>query len=811
MKKETTRLFLSFFIIFFILIFALNITVLPSQAQSNPQTNPTNTPSAKTATPQANQNDTSPAVAATPTTLPEITSFNNNALFTFQTLGRDKFTLTYPSSAVISVDLPNYWNVAKEGVYIEFHYDFEMSNPVGVNSNANLMGNSLLALDSNPPVEININDVYISSFFPVVGKNQKARVLIPANTLATLSDPAVNPNNTFTVAINFYRNLSAYCNSDALLTIYEDSFFNFNFSSTPPTRDLSVLPGMIIQGSFLPETLNIVIPDQYNDKDLTTAATLVTFISNSGFRNVNYKMIKASEANETSLAANSALIIGSPSKNSFLSKLYSQNLLPTTLSTDGKILKNGEAVPDGSGVLQLIASPYNKLNTFLLVNGSTEEGAALAAKQLYKTTTGLSSDLYVFDADSDVAAPVAETSTDDVKVLKTTFNSLGFTNRIFRGPGANQTDLTFYIPRNWDIQSGAKILLDFNFSSRLSSVTSVLSVSLNGTPVGNPPFDKTIQGNRTVEIALNAADLQPGLINTITFSTILEPEMDCTEIDPTLYWITLQDYSELDIPYKLITNPSYLAEFTNPFDYLANENNLLIVIPQEPDMEDLDRVSTIVSRVGALVLGAEPLNVEISMNSDLDLNNYKGYNILAIGRPTQNSFVAKHNNDLIQQFVDGKDELKQQKANLELHTPQDVNIGLVEVIPLKSDLFRGMTVFSGTTTTGLQYGIDATEGYYRYTGGDLFFAGPDNSVISYQSSFSTGNIKDVVDMVEPTNQPQITAVPLDTLMPTPEVNMDESSGGINFNSGLLYGVIGMGVVVIILGVIQMSRNRISKR
>ncbi len=808
MRNINHKFFMSSCIILGLTTMALSLTMSVGQAQSGLQQGVSPTVQSPPATPVGKNSQ--PAPTNKTVSLPEINTFNGSASFTFKEIGVEKIVLTFPSGTSFGLNLPDYWNMAVEGSYFEFHYDFEADFTTQNMPTTGYLPYSLDLVDQKPPIEVAINNVYIGAFFPETGKNQKARVLVPAQAWTAITDTTTNPNKQLSVNISFFRNLGLFCGSEALLSIYDDSMFVTQFTTEPPTRDLSILPRTLVQGSFIPETLLFVIPDEYSDGDLTAVSNMIAFVSRGGQGNVRYKVLISSQANQEVLTPYSAVVVGQPSKNTQVKNLYQSGLLPTKLNSDGSIMNFDTSLKKEAGVIQLIPSPYNPLNTFLVVTGNSDEGLVLAAEQLNKTTNGLSSTVYVFDPSNKVnSRDFTGNTSATTNEYKVAFNQINFKTEVFRGYGIGRNSLSFYVPRDWDIQSGAKIILNYNFSARLSAISSALAVSLNGYPIGSLPFDRTIQGDRVVEISLSPKEINRGVTNVIDFAASLKPELDCTGIDPDLDWITIRDNSVIDIPYRVITNPNEVAPFTNPFDYLANEKNLLVVIPQKPTEDDLVKMGTIISRLGGAVKTTESLNIVVTKNPDVDLNLYKGFNLLALGRASQNPILTKYNDVLLQQFVPGQDIFKQQTSNFEIHTPQDINIGLVQVVALKEDPFRGLTVFSGTTPQGMQYGIDASENLNQFDGGDLFFISANNNVMSYLSTFSTGNIVEIISTAIQTPEQTVTAVPAVT--PSPSIkNPSDQNNLMNLSSDFLLGVIGAGVFVIILGVIQVIRKRVIK-
>ncbi len=698
--------------------------------------------------PEIDQQETA-APTPQPTIIPEVFTYANNATFQFKVAGQTTITMYYPSSHQFDITFPNRWAVAGgiENSYVEFHYDLYddwLVEPTIVQNNP--------FMKTTPYVAVIIDDVLAGAFLPESGTNHLARVPIPVEILMNRE---YNPTNAHVIQIDWYRDNDTYCLFNGILKIHDDSAFKVAFKPVKATLSLGDYPRPIVMDSFIPETLFIILPDFYNENDIATAATISSSIGKNTTGNVKLSVITASQANQEVLKNFSAVIIGQPNRNGYLARLYAQNLLPTGLSKDNNQIVGFGITDIGSedGVIQLIPNEFNSVNNYLIITGESDQAVKRAGEALENPPVGLTGQIAVIRFNSQavdemmgtpaISQPIAgvlsltptksptlmpemptsnatssgqvirgvtptgviksatsPTPTPAVPAAILGFNKLNFTERDVYGLGTYQISVPFYIPRNWEVTGGAKVVVNYIHSLKLSSNNSNISVELNNTPIGTAAIDSTRQGEKQAIIPINKSDLLIGSLNLLRFTVTLSVPLDCAVYDLRANWLRIRSSSFIYLPYFVVPDEAITAPVIHPYIQFAYEPDIFIGLPANPNQQLLNGMATFFFYQGKQQQTG--FNIQVSMDPNYDLSLVKGYHILLLGKPTENPLIAQVNSYLPQQFIPGEDALKQQVGNITYRVIQDFSIGIIEAIPVPWDRVRTLTVFTGTSDEGME-------------------------------------------------------------------------------------------------------------
>ena len=755
-----------------------------------------------------------PVLPPTPTPVPEISSHDTEATFTFRQIGQPTMALPYPSAAVVYFRLPAQWSLTSDST-ITLHYDLDDIGDLQPGEDLLVPEIDLVApmpasYYYRPFVSVYVNDIPAGSFVLVAGQDQT--VTLPIPIAATL--PADNPSNGYDVRIAFVTDNSLFCEYDGVLNILDDSFVRVNFTLARPLLDLADFPLPLVQNSFLPETLQIIVPDNPSENDLAAAATVAAAIGSTSVSNVKFNLLKASQASPETLQKSSAVIIGQPDKNGFLKSLYDLDVLPTTL--DGVNIVAGQqtqSISSQDGVLQLIPSTVDPYYTFLVVTGNGPEGVKRAASSLASPSVGQEGTLAVIKADT----PAPEPTSFDSGVY--TFLDLGFDSRTFYGLGQDAVNLRFFVPRDWQIEEGAALVLYYAHSVNLNPKDSSITVYLNGNPIASALIDVGRQGEKRTVIPLSKRDIQAGTANFLRIETVTSSELVCT-FEARSYWVNIRDSSFIRLPHTLINEPTLFAPLTSPVYYLAYEPETMISLPAAPTQDELNGMANFSGLLGSV--GQPVKDFSVSMDPQMDLSALTTQNIVMIGKPSTNPQIQKINDALPQPFVEGEDTLKQQTGPVIYRTPQDVSIGLVEVLPAPWGPQNGITLITGTTDEGLIWALDKASdpAYTDEILGDICFVGS-SGIRTYASSRLVARI--ALDRVgtelsgTPTVLEEVTATPdaMSSGGPTPTVSPDRYSKpppspsermSRQIRLYLLYGLVILAVVLVVVAVVRITRG-----
>jgi hypothetical protein len=743
-----------------------------------------------------------PEIPPTPTPLPEINTYNNEITFTLGDIGERTFTLYYPSAHFFNFSMPNQWTLLTGGGagYIDIHYDlFEDWSTTAPQPNPNL-GSALRILGPDRPyLDVMVNEFLAGSFTPEVGQDKFVRIQIP--TEAVIGRFTNNPFNDFTVEIQYYGNRDNFCYYNGTIKIYEDSKIHFGFQKVNPVRNVADFPRPLVQDSFLPETIKVVIPDVFTQADMEAVTAVSAALGAGTYGNVNLEVLKASDAIPGAIQDHSLIVIGQPGKNSFLQSLYQRQLLPTGLTGSKIIQYGGRVLSEADGVLQIIPSEFNNTYSYFVITGTSDTALVRAAKALTNLPIGVEGNLLIVSSDGPEAV-VVETP------MVRTFSSLGFRARNFFGLGVRVAFLSFYVPRDWAIQDGASIDLIYAFSDNLSEANSTVTIELNGNRIGTAPIKAGMVGEQVVRIPLRKEDIRVGAANFLRLEAVMQSELDCASFDYRANWVSIRETSRLNLPYTVVTNPDFLSPFVHPTYYLIYEPGMLVSLPAQPTKEEISGLANLARLVGAQNKAAD---IMVSMDPALDMSSYPDRHIVIFGRPTTNPRIMELNDVVPQPFVTGEDNLKQRIGGVAYRVSQGIDLGMVEVIPAPWNKFKGVTVVTGTSETGVGLALRAfsdADSLFELVG-DLLFVTP-TKILSFPTT------EQVPELLDTLAQEALAAgeAQLDQISPSPQSGVTQPGRYVSEEAAeknttgtiLLISLVALGVVFAILGIVKTTRG-----
>ncbi len=635
----------------------------------------------------------------TPPPLPQATAIPEQTppgitKVTFAQLGQPTFELrSAVDQQLLTFEVPYRWAITGDESYIEVHYDlqyetFDITSSTGIGV-------------VDVVVNVYFDDILIATFTPVEGSNQVARVPIPPEAV---SDPSQNEHE---ISFTYFSGNCKENQDRSLLVIHDHSFIHFKYQLLPLQINLADFPRPLAQNLFTPESILIIIPDQYSDADLAAAASVAAAMGQRTFGHVIPDLITAAEATPERLANTSAIIIGRPDANAFLSNLYQRHRLPTTLVTGDSLIAgpaNQPLSPD-DGVLQEILSDFGNNHVYLIVTGATDVAVSRAARALSVITPR-----YGFDGDLVIIADFYETVSEAIQPTDT-FNlaDFGFTDTTFYGINSHKASVNFFIPANWRMGDNPTLTLSYIHAATLQSNSSGFTVKLNNNPVGSAPIDETILGERQVLIKLPTADLKLGTYNRLDFEVTIDMELpECTLPELDLAWLRINQTSQLHLPHTETEEMDASASLKNPLAPFASHQDLSNVwfsLPETPTQAELVGMVWVASWLGNLS-GGPGFAPQVSRGAIDDTSQLIPYHMIAFGRPTNNPIIAMLNEQLPQPFVPGEDTLRQQAGNVVYRLPYSFSTGLLQALPAPWNPRNAVLVVTGTTPEGVAWAIN---------------------------------------------------------------------------------------------------------
>ena len=278
----------------------------------------------------------------------------------------------------------------------------------------------------------------------------------------------------------FYAELDAgdfcYVDEDYNLFIHPNSYLSLPHEIVAPTPDLTELPNLLYENSFVQESALIVLPDKPSAAELQAALTVAGGLGNMSQNNLIIDTTTISALTPEQKILNHLLIVGKPSKLNILNELD----LPAPRSGSGF---NLAAAGDDDGIVQLVNSPWDISRMIVLVSGSTDEGVVKAAQAF---STGVirphsAMNLAIIDKVQTVEETLATVSTAETR----TFEAMGYEDYLFQYRGFNAIAYNFQVPLGWTVREDAYLELAYGYSSLVDYNQSGIIVTLNENPIGS--------------------------------------------------------------------------------------------------------------------------------------------------------------------------------------------------------------------------------------------------------------------------------------------------------------------------------------
>ncbi len=609
-------------------------------------------------------------------------------------------------------EIPYRWDITGDESYIELHYDNLQQGPDSISQPGQVITRSAM-------VNVYANDILLTSFAPLEGRNQVLRVPISAEAAGNAKQ------NRYQVRLFYLSQDCLTVKNPALFLVHDHSFIHFEYKLLPLKINLADFPQPLVQGLFKPETIVIIIPDQYSDADLAAAASIAATLGQRTYGTVALDLITAAEATPERLASASAVIVGQAKNNAFLLDLYRRNRLPTTLTDlDTEILiQPDQPLRPDEGVLQEIPSEFSNNAVYLIVTGASDLAVSRAAQAL-----SVLAPRYGFDGNLVVISDFQEIMSKAAKPTDTiSLADMGLSDTVFYGIGSHKVSARLPIPANWRLTGNPTLTLSYLHSSALQSVGSSLTVDLNGRPVGNAPIDNSVLGERQAVLQLPSTDLKIGRQNLFDLKAVLNVDVkECELPELSSVWLRVNAASQLQLPHEMAEEendivPS-LRDPLGPFMSRQDLSDVWFSLPEDPTHTELTGMIQVASWLGDLGRGVGFVP-QVSRGAINDMAQLKPYNVIAFGRPTGNPVIASLNEQLPQSFVSGEDNLRQQIGSIDYRLPDKYSLGLLQILPAPWNSKKAVLVVTGTTQEGVDRAIKAltdSDIYYDFDGNIAF-------------------------------------------------------------------------------------------
>ncbi|MBK1812506.1 cellulose biosynthesis cyclic di-GMP-binding regulatory protein BcsB [Clostridium sp. YIM B02505] len=370
----------------------------------------------------------------------------------------------------------------------------------------------------------------------------------------------------------------------------------------------------------------ILVPDQYTDTDMTAALMLSTYfggLSTSG----DYKIDINRYSENIDKTDRDIIYIGS------------HNNMPNEIKNIYNQIQDFDY--KNSALIKKTKSPFSKsdLRKSLIIISDNDSLRLKAATALMNNS--LISQIYSDTLKIDVNTKV-EFKNESIK-SNITFSDLGIGDILLKGPFRKSGTISYSLPKNRVLSNGSKISLITRYSENLDFSKSLLTVFVNGIPIGSRKLEKAKANGDTVELNIPS---NISKTNYIEINIVFDLELEnyyCEQRNQETPWAVVTNISTLYLPTKEVS--SYKFE-TYPSPYLINNkfNNTALIVPDNLSSNEISSLSHMFSYIGS---GTSLSDGSFKVVRASKFNDqYKNMNLILYGTAKDNPIIKQINGNL---------------------------------------------------------------------------------------------------------------------------------------------------------------------
>jgi hypothetical protein len=445
------------------------------------------------------------------------------------------------------------------------------------------------------------------------------------------------------------------------------------------------------------------------------------------------------------------------------------NSQQTVRTTDTKgryfFVHDGRGVAESDGLIQELVSPWNAHRAVVVVTGLSQQALLRAAAALGSETRfpGMSGPFALVQM-------IHPASNDAPSLLEDmSFASMGHTDTTLRGLYSNATDYTFDLPWGWSLTDEGYVALHFAHGVSDLDNSPTLEIRLNGHSFHSISLSEEQSDATWATIPLPVSVLKAGL-NTLTVRCSYDIGW-CEDVRNDRAWVTLFADSFFHLPYEREKLALDLDMFPYPFNRQPGLEDVVFLLSSQPSLAEVEGTIRIAAKLGREAKG-DDFTPRVALGGNPDTDRWLGYNMIMVGQPTSNPYIAVVNDTLPQPFLPGTNELRQTVDPVVYRPEPEVDLGLVQELFSPWDKSQAMLVVTGNTPAGVEWAIQAL------TDDQLTWRLEGNLALVRDGGVWTTDtrqpISEEVGILpvegEPAPTPEATTTPTPTPCPTPTAN-----------------------------------------
>ena len=394
--------------------------------------------------------------------------------------------------------------------------------------------------------------------------------------------------------------------------------------------DLSWFPSPFLErGSRNLLRAIMVVPDDPDTFELAAAARLSQFfVAESPDKRLAIPVYTESEVTDELLGTWSVIWIGETGRWKKAGLRSSEAALQAAGETG--------AIGAGTGAIRLIPSPWNENRSHLLLTGTGPDLAKGAEILTDYTMIEQLQGTVVPIAASPETIPAAPAAQEERTVISSTLNELGYGNLSVRNVQEGTVNFQYALPPGLTVGGPVQLALSFSHSDAIRFAESMMTVSVNGTPVKSVRLTSRTADGATAEVWIDPAIVGTGRNISVDVQFLLaDPpseraenyEEEC-EDDPVHGWAVIDGNSSMHIP--LAKRSAVDLQYV-PFPFVGDtfwENTL--VLARRWGSEELQLAMTIIGLFGAANPKTDALKFALTGTSGWS-GEARGANVIYVG------------------------------------------------------------------------------------------------------------------------------------------------------------------------------------
>ncbi len=540
------------------------------------------------------------------------------------------------------------------------------------------------------------------------GQRQRVRIAIPFE----LIDPEVNR-----LSVQAQLRLAIdTCGAGSVdsparhLTIMSSSTVTYSYAQplvpqpAPVRPDLGSYPLPFFSPTHpQPAPVRFIVPDSPSRAELSALAEVAAQLGQyAGDRGLKVYLQRASDVRESDLASDQLILLGKRSSLPLLQKLTDA---PLAQDASGFLDASRRPVPEDSGVVMVMPSPWNAARGLLVVSGTSDAAVSKAALAL----AGRDGIAALRGTYAIVSQATPYTSPAGAASLATRLSDLGHKDEEVNGVGDHAISFTVFLP---SVPRDASVALDLavSHSGLLDQDRSSMRVVVNDLPLESVAFRDLAPVHAIRRIDLPGAALRPGAnALRIEFSLRLPglaASDACNAVPVEQAWAVLHADTAIIPPAgpeRGASAPS-LDAYPYPFNSNGRLDDVLVVVPTRLG-QNAQALAQYLCDLGRTTRGGVLRPTVVTADAFDPKRDAANKDVILFGLPQDDRAIGDLGPRLPVVLGSGGRLVLGPEITVRVADLQ--RLGVVEEIASPWAPGRTVLVVSGTSAEGLDYAVEA--------------------------------------------------------------------------------------------------------